>query len=393
MVLIFYRKGDRLLFIEVIKKVACPLFLGLDKPNRKNQNIGTTRLAVMIESFLDLFSQQAVNTAAKDGLPYWTFWLLISFILLLLVFIFLRDKELRRKMDEFFFRTRKKLVKYRHQRRMARENRKKDRLITELGQKAWERRIEIKNGKKAFRELQYLEEKSEKLQKETADIKTKISFLNTSLDENTKKFDVRLSEKEDEKSPQVEKLLEFKGKEKQIEIEVTEKQKELETVIKEINSTKKDLHDVEENGLEWDDEKKAEVKSIQEKLDQMEKDKAAFDSKIKTLVEKKAEFEEQKKEHEKFIEAIEKEITKIEHDKKHQTREYQKEIKEQGKNQIKVSDRIQKVAKEREPLFKSYGSLVEKERVSDRELEMFYSQIDRVAVRIEEIEKQIEALD
>jgi hypothetical protein len=33
-------KGDRLLFPEVIKKVACPLFLALDKPKRKNQNIG-----------------------------------------------------------------------------------------------------------------------------------------------------------------------------------------------------------------------------------------------------------------------------------------------------------------------------------------------------------------
>jgi len=391
--LLFYRIGDSPLFCLPLAIGDSPPFLGLDKPNRKKQNIGTTRLAVMIEPFSDLFSQQAANTAAKDGLPYWTFWLLISFILLLLAFIFLRDKELRRKMDEFFFRTRIKLIKYRHQKRMARENRRKDRLIMGLGQKAWERRVEIKNGKKAFRELQYLEEKSEKLQKEIADIKTKISFLNASQDENIKKFDTRLSEKEDEKSPYVEELLEFKSKEKEIEIEVIEKQKESETVIKDINSTKKYLHDCEEDGLEWDDEKKAEVKSIQERLDQMEKDKAAFDNKIKTLVEKKAELEEQKKEHEKSIGAIEKEITKIEHDKRHQTREYQKEIKEWEKNQIKVSDRIQKVAKEREPLFKSYGSLVEKERVIDRELEVFYSQIDRVTARIQEIGKQIEALD
>ncbi len=347
----------------------------------------------MTEFFSDLFSQQAANTATKDGLPYWTFWLLISFILLLLVFIFLRDKELRRKMDEFFFRTRKKLIKYRHQRRMARENRKKERLIMELGQKAWERRIEITNGKKVFRELKYLEEKKTKLVKETEDIKTKISFLNTSLDENTKKVDARLSEKEEEKSPHVEKLLEFKGKEKEIETEVAEKQKELVRMTKDINSTKKDLHDVEEDGLEWDDEKKAEVKGIQEKLDQKEENKEKLDQKIKALVKKKAEFEEQRKEHEKLIEGIEKEITKIEHDKKHQTREYQKEIKEWEKNQSKVSDKIQKVAKEREPLFESYGVLVEKERVSDMELDVFYFQIDRVTARIKEIEKQIEALN
>jgi chromosome segregation ATPase len=276
---------------------------------------------------------------------------------------------------------------------MTRENRKKDRLIMELGQKAWERRIEITNGKKVFRELQYLEEKNVKLVKETDDIKTKLSFLNTSLDENTKKIDARLSEKEEEKSPHVKKLLEFKGEEKEIETEVAEKQKELMRMTKDINSTKKDLHDVEEDGLEWDDEKKAEVKSIQEKLDQKEEDKEKLDQKIKVLVEKKENFEDQRKEHEKLIEGIEKEITKIEHDKKHQTREYQKEIKEWEKNQSKVSDKIQKVVKEREPLFESYGVLVEKERGSDRELEVFYSQIDRVTARIKEIEKQIEALD
>ncbi len=347
----------------------------------------------MTKIFFGLFSQQADITAAKDGLPYWTFWLLISFILLLLAFIFLRDKELRRKMDDFFFRTRKKLIKYRHQRRMTRENRKKDRLIMELGQKAWERRIEITNGKKVFRELQYLEEKNVKLVKETDDIKTKLSFLNTSLDENTKKIDARLSEKEEEKSPHVEKLLEFKGEEKEIETEVAEKQKELVRMTKDINSTKKDLHDVEEDGLEWDNEKKAEVKSIQKKLDQKEEDKEKLDQKIKVLAEKKEDFEDQRKEHKKLIEGIEKEITKIEHDKKHQTREYQKEIKEWEKNQGKVSDKIQKVVKEREPLFESYGVLVEKERGSDRELEVFYSQIDRVTARIKEIEKQIEALD
>ena len=350
-------------------------------------------MAVMIDLFADLLSRQAANTAVTEGLPYWLFWLLVSFILLLLAFIFLRDKELRRKMDDFFSRTKKRLIKYRRQKRMTRESIKKERLIMELGQKAWDRRIEIKNGKEVFRELQYLEEKCEKLEKEAVDMKTKISFLNTTLEENTKKVDVRLSEKEDEKSPHVEKLLEFKSKEKAIEVEVTEKQTELETVAKDIHSTKKDLHEVDENGLEWDEEKKAEIKSVQDKLDRMERSKEDLDNKIKTLVEKKAEYEEQRKEHKRSIEDIEKEISKIEHDKKHQTREYQKEIREWEKNLNKVSDRIQKIAKERNPLFERYGELVEKERVSDRQLEPLYSQIDRVKARIKEIEKQIEALD
>ncbi|MGD8539224.1 MAG: hypothetical protein PVI66_10965 [Candidatus Aminicenantes bacterium] len=347
----------------------------------------------MIDLFVDVISQQAANAGATEGLPYWMFWLLISFILLLLAFIFLRDKELRRKMDDYFFRTRKKIIRYRHQRRMTKESRKKERLIMELGQKAWDRRIEVKNGKGVFSELHYLEEKCENLEKEAADIRTKISFLNSSLDENIKKVDERLNEKEDEKSPHVEKLLEFKNQEKAIEAKVTEKQKELEAVTKDSNLTKKKLQEIEESGLVGDNEKVAEVKDIQDKLDRMDKLKEDLDKKIKTLVEKKTEFEEKRKEHKRSIEDIEKEISKIEHDKKHQTREYQKEIREWEKNQNRVGDKIQKVAKEREPLFERYGGLVEKERVSDSELDALYSQIDRVTARIKEIGKQIEALD
>lgn len=347
----------------------------------------------MIQIFMGLFSRQAANSDLKEGLPYWMFWLLISFILLLLAFIFLRDKELRRNMDDFFFRTRKKLIKYRHQRRIARENRKKERLIFDLGQKAWDKRVEVKNGKKVFRELQYLEEKKLKVEKEVVEIKTKISFLDTSLNDNTKQIDMHLREKEDEKSPYVEKILEFKAKEKDIESEIAAKQNELLTVTENINTTKKDLHYAEEDDSEWDKDQKGEVKSVQENLEKLEERRKTLDQNIESLVDKKAEYEDKQKEHEKAIEEIEKEITKIEHDMKHQTREYQKELKEWKKNEIKASERIQKLAKERVPLFKSYGSLVEKERVSDRELEVLYSQIDRVTSRIDEIEKQIEALD
>ena len=296
-------------------------------------------------------------------------------------------------MDDFFFRTRKKLIKYRHQRRMAKEEKKKDRLILELGQKAWEKRLKIKNGSKVFRELQYLEEKKEKLEKECADIKTKLSFLNTSLEENRKKVDLCLREKEDERSPIIAKLLEFKEKENAIESDIAEKQERIESVIKDIHQAKKELHDVEDNGMEGGAENEDEAKGVQEKLDRLKKLKGELEGEIEALQEKRSEFENQRKEHEISIEDIEKEISKIEHDNKHQMREYQKEIREWEKNQNKANEKILKVAKEREPLFEQFGSLVEKERVGDGELETLYSHIDRVKARIGEIEKQIEALD
>lgn len=343
--------------------------------------------------FSDLISQQASTVDAKDGLPYWTFWLLISFILLLLAFIFLRDKELRRKMDDFFFRTRKRLIKLRHQKRLARETRRRERLIRELGQMAWARNIQVNNGKKVLRELQYLDEKNAKLEKESEEITTKISFLKASLDESTKKIDMSLSEKDTEKSPHVEKLLDVKNKEKEIETAIIDKQKELVNVTKAVNAAKKQLHDLEENDAELDDKKKAGVRGLEEKLEQMNSSRQAIDDEIKAMVRKEEEFEQQRKEYEKALERIEKEIKKIEQEKRHQIKEYEREIREWEKNKIRVTERIQKVAREKEPLFESYGALVEKERTNHGELDVFYSQIDRVTLRISEIEKQIEALD
>jgi chromosome segregation ATPase len=367
-------------------------FWGLTKSFEEIRILGH-RFTIMKDFFSVLFSQQASTAAARDGLPYWTFWLLISFILLLLAFIFLRDKDLRRKMDEFFFRTRKRLIRLRHQKRLARENKRKDRLVKELGQMAWERNIEINNGKKVFRELQYLDGKNRDLVKESEEIDTKISFLKTSLEENTKKFNIRMSEKEEEKFPHVEKLLDVKIKEKEIETEVIKKQQELTLATKTVNSTKKELQDLEENGAEWDDKKKADVRGIEEKLDKLSATRESIDNEINAIVRDKEAFEQQRKEHEKAIERIEKEINKVEHENKDQIKEYEKEIKEWEKNKSRVGERIQKVAREKEPLFEDYGALVEMERVNHGELDVFYSQIDRVALRISEIEKQIQALD
>ena len=58
-----------------------------------------------------------------------------------------------------------------------------------------------------------------------------------------------------------------------------------------------------------------------------------------------------------------------------------------------MTEKIEKIEQDKEPLFGDYGVLVEKGRVDHHALEIFYAQIDRSNTRIQEIEKQIKALE
>ena len=57
---------------------------------------------------------------AAEGLPFWTLWFLLLVILLLVVFIFLRDKDLRRRISAFLSGARRHMTRLRIQAKMKR---------------------------------------------------------------------------------------------------------------------------------------------------------------------------------------------------------------------------------------------------------------------------------
>jgi predicted PurR-regulated permease PerM len=69
----------------------------------------------MKELLSSLFSSQVPPPGAREGLPYWIFYTLLCIILLLVTFIFLRDKDLRQRLNSFFFSAKRQLIKLRLQ--------------------------------------------------------------------------------------------------------------------------------------------------------------------------------------------------------------------------------------------------------------------------------------
>jgi len=343
--------------------------------------------------FEEIFSTQNPPPGSREGIPYWTFWLLLCIILLLVAFIFLRDKDLRKRVDSFFFGTKKKIIKLRLQARLKSQKQRKNGFLKELGQRAWKEGIKLDESENINKELTELEENKKNLDKELKDIESNIGKLNSSLKANVQEQETQIAEQTSRKKLHFGRFRENKDKEKQIETEIAQKQKVLETAIKEINTLKTEAIEQEESISPPENEKKTAKKEINKKIRNLEAVKDTADQKIKTLVEQKLEMEKESQKHQEKTDAYDDKIKKAKEDKKQQTREFQKEIKEWEKSKAKVCEKIKALEKKEGPLFKNLGELVDKTRIKNKELVIFYSRIDRTNKQIKNIDKQIKELE
>ena len=319
----------------------------------------------------NIFAKQTPPPGSSEGLPYWTFWLLLFVILLLIIFIFLRDKNLRRRINLFFFGAKKKLIKLRLQTRLKRERRKKDEFIRSFGKKIWEEKIKIPMGEKIHQELDKLEQNKQDLERESKDVLSKIKGLEADQEKFIHKNKDSVTEYESDRKLYQEKSSEIKDEERLLEVKVTEKQKELEGVVRGINTS---------------------MNKADDRLEELIKLREEMDETIKKLVGKRLDLEKERKDHQEKIDELDKKLKAIEEGGKKRIREFHKEIKEWKRNKEKLLEKIEHVEKKKEPLFVRLGKQTDETRENHQELSVFYSQIDRSNERIGELERQIKNL-
>jgi len=110
----------------------------------------------------------------REGLPFWIFWFMLCVIVLLLAFIFLRDKELRERVNEFLSGAKKRMKRAQLQFKVNREQRRKDDLRKDLGERAWSVRIPGEAYEPHFQDL-------DRLTKEDAGLKAELDRMTTEL--------------------------------------------------------------------------------------------------------------------------------------------------------------------------------------------------------------------
>lgn len=111
---------------------------------------------------LILYSPRKVPSP-HDGLPFWVFWFLLSLIGLLILFIFLRNKELRRRIDSFFLQIKKGFLSLHLKHQIKREEKRKEKIWWELGKIVYEHGLAITGAEIWLKNLRELERQKDQL--------------------------------------------------------------------------------------------------------------------------------------------------------------------------------------------------------------------------------------
>lgn len=334
----------------------------------------------------------SIFSSSRDGLPYWIFWFLLCIILLLLIFIFLRDKELRQRLNSFLVRIKRQLIKIRLKSRLKKEQHEKTRLLITLGKKVWNENIFDDKGSETREKLEKLEKEKQSLEKELENINSRIDSLKVNLEESRQEYQDQLKEKEASKTPYEEKLAKIKEKEKIINVTTDKNQKIAAAAEKELKRVEKKTQEIEIDAKLSEDEKNAKKEKIGEQKKNQTHKKEEAEKKLLDLKEEKEEIKKERKELQEMLNFHEKSKKEIEEKVKEKRNKFQKEIKAWEKNKVRIHEKMKDIDIEKEPLFKKLGITIEEYRSEHEELVIFYSQIDRMDKRIQELASQIQSL-
>ncbi len=339
-----------------------------------------------------IFPAQEMPPGAQEGLPYWIFWLLLCIITLLLIFIFLRDKDMRRRLDNFFAQLRNKLVIIRLQRILNREKKKKKQFITELGKTAWNEHVPIDSDNEIMRKLSTIEETIQQLEGEKNEALSKIRELSSEMDRVLKNQDKIIAGLETQMSPFKEDLNMLAEKNRALEKKISTQQDEMAELSKKITKARKESLNLEKKTDINEESRQALIEKIDMDIKNWQEKKLQLSQSINDLSARKQEVEEKIKQKQKETGKLQDKMKEAGDIKKEEENKFGHEIKEWEKNQEKISDKIKKFSGQKEPLFHKLGHFINDERIENKKLSLYYSKIDRTDKRREDLENQIEHL-
>jgi len=347
----------------------------------------------MKDFFSSIFSAQNAVDGAEGGFPFWVFWLLILVILLLLAFIFLRDKDLRRRLDSFFMGIKNRMRRVRLQANLKKEQQKHETFMFNLGQKAWEEDVEVPSASALRNQLARMDKQKSDLEDKRAGLEEKIDGITKEMADFQKKQETAHLKLEAEMKPYLDKLEEVKLKEKDTGKRLSQKKHELDTAAKGMAMAEKDMLTLKSKSDVLEEVKKIELESLEEKIKELAAQKTAADAALRDLKTQKAGLDKEISSQQKSADELQRKIRKNKEKTKDRVRRLQKDIREWEKQRDKVSESIAELEKQKNPLFRNLGEQVDKDRVDHEELEILYTKIDRTKIKTQELEGQIKNLD
>jgi DNA repair exonuclease SbcCD ATPase subunit len=271
---------------------------------------------------------------AREGLPYWVFWLMLCFILLLVAFIFLRDKRLRMRLSAFLAGARRRSVLLQIKYKLKKERQIRAGALKKIGERAWGEDIRVPGSESVFAQLKNRLVERNAAQKEWQDT---------------------LAETEKEHARRDE-LAHLYRKKRDVEAALM---KPFDDLLKRKREEEKALKRLKQDG------------ELARQLDDIERDREETRKRIRR--------------HRDAIKAIETEGAA-------QRREVEKEIRSLSSRKERIQDRIKAVEAEQQEHYLSLGRLLEENRSDSPALAPFYRELDEVNGRIEILHHRIETL-
>lgn len=333
-----------------------------------------------------------VSPELTEGLPFWIFWFLLCVILLLLVFIFLRDKNLRRRLSLFLSGARRRMLRLRLLAKLRRETEKKAVLWKDLGKKAWSDHVTAACVADECRKLAEFEEEMHAHQMAWHEVYSRIEALSREHEETTGRFRALIKEQEDGRRPSEEERRGRGARKSEILDAIGGAAWEIDSAEAQIKALNKEARAVEDNPKMSGIDKAGRLNKVQEKATLLADRVRTLQAKVPLLHEERQELEKRQAEAEAQIGVFNERIREIEDEQTLADRRHERELQEWLKSKERAQDRIVEIQRLMDPLFASMGKALDESRIEVNDLTALYFQIDAVNRAIRELEIRIEHL-
>jgi chromosome segregation ATPase len=337
-------------------------------------------------------SQVPPPVGASEGLPFWLLWVLLCVILLLVAFIFLRDKDLRRRVSAFLSGARRHMARLRLQVKLKKEREKKAALWRELGKLAWNADVRAPCIDAECAKLSGLDDEIGRHQRTWHDVYSRIEVLGREHDAALKRYRSLVAEQEEARRPHQEEMLVLANRKKEILEALESSLREAEAAEAQLASVEKDIGQIESHPKLAEADRKARSARAREKAASLSAHVRGLRDKIPRLQEERYRLERRLEEVEGRVRVFNAAILRIEEEYRERLHAREKEIREWQKAKEHTQDKIVDVKRLMEPLFETVGRILDEARIGPEELAVLYFQIDGVNRAIAELDARLERL-
>lgn len=341
---------------------------------------------------MDEILQAAPPAGSAEGLPFWLLWVLLCVILLLIAFIFLRDKDLRRRISSFLSGARRHMLRLRLQVKLKKERQKKAALWQELGKLAWNEDFRAPCIEGECAKLADLEDEIGRHQKTWHDVYSRIEVLGREHDAALKRFRELVAEQEEARRPHQEEMLALAARKREI-------LDALESSLREAESSEAQLKAVETSARQVEDRPKLSPPERASRADKLRGKAGALAETVRALRERTPALQEERYRLDRRLEEVEgrvrvfnSAIHRIDEEYRERLMAREKEIREWQKAKEHTQDRIVGVKRLMEPLFETVGRILDEARIDHEDMAVLYFQIDGIDRTIAELEARLEHL-